>query len=58
MALPQPMVMVLPFAVGLLSVLLAAAGQRAAAIWAWVATMVVLLAWLKVHATTALSISL
>ncbi len=52
------MVMVLPFAVGLLSVLLAAAGQRAAAIWAWVATMVVLLAWLKVHATTALSISL
>jgi hypothetical protein len=52
------MIMVLPFAVGLLSVALAIGGRRTVAIWTWGALVVVLLAWLKYHATDALNISL
>ncbi len=52
------MFMVLPFVVGLLATGIALAGRRNAAMWAWVALIVVLAAWLKYHATDALNLSL
>lgn len=52
------MVMMLPFAIGLVAALLAMRGYRFAAICAWAALIVVLLGWLAYHATDTLKIAL
>jgi len=52
------MVMALPFALGLVSAGFAAMGWRTVAVWAWAAMVVVLLSWLKFHASSILAISL
>jgi hypothetical protein len=51
------MIMILPFATGVVAGLLALIGRRGAAIWAWAATVVMLLAWLGSHSTSQLAIS-
>ena len=52
------MVMILPFVIGLLAALLAMGGQRFGAILAWLALIIVLLAWLQYHASDTLNVSL
>ncbi len=49
--------MALPFLLGLIAVLLAMGGRRHASIWVWFAMALVLLAWLKYHASDALNLS-
>ncbi len=51
------MVMALPFLLGLIAAICAAAGQRRAAIGVWVLLVIVLVAWLKYHATDSLGLS-
>ena len=52
------MIMALPFVLGVVAVVLAMSGRRLVAIWAWAATVIVLLAWLGYHATNVLAVSL
>lgn len=52
------MIMALPFALGVVAIVLAMSGRRLVAIWAWAATVIVLLAWLGYHSTNVLAISL
>jgi hypothetical protein len=51
------MVMALPFLVGLIAAVLVMAGHRRAGFWAWFLLAIVLIAWLKYHATDSLGLS-
>jgi hypothetical protein len=51
------MIMALPFLLGLIAAICAVAGQRRAAIGVWALLAIVLLAWLKYHATSSLGLS-
>lgn len=51
------MVMALPFLLGLIATAFAMSGRRRASIWAWFVLLIVLLAWLKYHATDSLGLS-
>ncbi len=51
------MVMALPFLLGLIATALAMGGRRRASIGVWFVLAIVLLAWLKYHATDALGLS-
>ena len=53
-----PMVMVLPFVLGLLATLLALSGYRTGAMRVGLATVVVQVAWLVYHATDKLAVTL
>ena len=52
------MVMALPFLLGLIAAIVAMAGSRQVAIAVWAVLALVLIAWLKYHATDALGLSL
>ena len=51
------MVMALPFLLGLIATALALGGRRRASIGVWVVLAMVLLAWLKYHASDLLDLS-
>jgi hypothetical protein len=52
------MIMALPFGLGLLGIVFSLAEYRRAVFWTWSSLIVVLLAWLRFHATDVLPISL
>ncbi|MGE4339095.1 MAG: DUF5993 family protein [Pigmentiphaga sp.] len=51
------MIMMLPFLVAALSIGFAIFGRRPASLWAWLATLVIYLAWLQYHITDSLPLS-
>ena len=51
------MVMALPFLLGVIAIICATIAQRRVAIGVWMLLIVVLLAWLKYHATDPLGLS-
>jgi hypothetical protein len=51
------MIMALPFLLGVIAIICAMVAQRRVAIGVWVLLVVVLLAWLKYHATDSLGLS-
>jgi hypothetical protein len=51
------MVMALPFLLGSIATALAMGGRRRASIWVWFVLALVLLAWLKHHASDLLDLS-
>ena len=52
------MTMALPFALGLAAAVLAAAGRRAAALWAWFVFAAVTAVWFASHLTRHIDIAL
>jgi hypothetical protein len=51
------MVMALPFLLGLIATVFAMSGRRRAGIWTWFALAIVLIVWLRYHATDSLGLS-
>jgi len=52
------MVMVLPFIIAMVAIVSILLGQTRLGLWAWLALMIVYLAWCKYHMTNALELAL